>query len=341
MSRLLICGDPGEVHVGAHFLHAARSLGIEAEIFDIRRAYRGPRLAAAVYRRFFGNRPLHLKECGRDLLERVRTFKPRWLMATGIAPIERKVLDEISRCGVETINYLTDDPWNPVHASPWFFEAMPGYGAVFTVRRSNLNDLQNAGCRKVSYLPFAYAPEIHFPPAPSEAEKEGYASDVVFVGGADRDREPYVRELLARGFNTAVYGGYWERFPGTKKACRGMGDARTIRLATASAAVALCLVRRSNRDGNCMRSFEIPAIGTCMLAEDTAEHREIFGREGEAVLYFKDRAEMAEKARRLLDDASGRLRLAEAAHRRIIGGYHTYKDRLSVLIADGGGGSGR
>jgi hypothetical protein len=36
-----------------------------------------------------------------------------------------------------------------------------------------------------------------------------------------------------------------------------------------------------------MRSFEIAAVGGCMLARDIDEHREIFGSEGEAAVYFR------------------------------------------------------
>ena len=63
----------------------------------------------------------------------------------------------------------------------------------------------------------------------------------------------------------------------------------TIRAASASAKVCLCLVRRANRDGHTMRSFEAAAIGGCILAEDTADHREIFGPEDYAARYFRER----------------------------------------------------
>jgi spore maturation protein CgeB len=82
-----------------------------------------------------------------------------------------------------------------------------------------------------------------------------------------------------------------------------------------------------------MRSLEIGAIGGCMLAEDTAEHRELFGPEGEAVLYFASPAEAAAKARRLIPDAPERRRLAAALLARITGGRHTYADRLASMIA--------
>jgi spore maturation protein CgeB len=90
-----------------------------------------------------------------------------------------------------------------------------------------------------------------------------------------------------------------------------------------------------------MRSLEIAAIGGCMLAEDTTEHRELFGAEGEAVLYFGAPAEAATKARSLIDNPAERQRLAAALHARIVGGGHTYRDRLGAMTATATQGAGR
>ena len=69
-----------------------------------------------------------------------------------------------------------------------------------------------------------------------------------------------------------------------------------------------------------------------MLTEDTAEHREIFGPEGESVLYFLSELEMVAKARWLLDRPDERHRLAQAAHAKIRGGEYTYQDRLRQIV---------
>jgi spore maturation protein CgeB len=68
-----------------------------------------------------------------------------------------------------------------------------------------------------------------------------------------------------------------------------------------------------------------------MLVEDTEEHREIFGPDGESVVYFRSIPEMVEKAGRLLASPVERQRLAVAVHSRIMAGNHTYKDRLAAM----------
>ena len=42
------------------------------------------------------------------------------------------MLGAIGRLGIERINFLTDDPWNPAHHAPWFMKALPEYDEVFT-----------------------------------------------------------------------------------------------------------------------------------------------------------------------------------------------------------------
>jgi spore maturation protein CgeB len=69
-----------------------------------------------------------------------------------------------------------------------------------------------------------------------------------------------------------------------------------------------------------------------MLAQDTDEHREIFGPEGEAVVYFRDAKEAARRVRALLCDSSERKRLAASLHRCIVGGAHTYGHRLKTML---------
>jgi spore maturation protein CgeB len=124
----------------------------------------------------------------------------------------------------------------------------------------------------------------------------------------------------------------WDKSPETRKYGRGHAEAGTLRKAFAGAKVALCLIRQANRDGHAMRSFELAAIGACMLVEDTEEHPGIFGEDGTAVVYFDTIPKMLDKLRWLLDHESKRKRLAAAVRRRIVEGPNTYRDRLAKLL---------
>jgi len=326
----MILGNRGGTHVGESFLRAAQDLGLEAKLADAREAMAAPLLLRIFNWRVRGRRPTRLKGFSRNLKAQVVSFRPQWLLCTGIAPCRYQELQAINAMGVHTVNYLTDEPFGAAHRAPWFLEALRHYEHVFSPRRANIRDLVDWGCGRVRYMPFAYDPALHYR-EPSRTPEETW--DAVFVGGADRDRLPYVTAVLDADIPIALYGQYWDRFPCTRAHARGYADPATLRKVTSLAKVAICLVRRANRDGHVMRSFEIPAVGTCMLAEDTDEHREIFGEDGNAVLYFRGAKNLVTRLRWLLDNQEERLRLAQAAHRLVTQGPHTYRDRLLTILS--------
>ena len=160
----------------------------------------------------------------------------------------------------------------------------------------------------------------------------GASSDVLFVGGCDSDRLYLISAIIDAGLDVALFGGYWNRHSKTRSHWRGIADQDTIRSASASTRVCLCLVRRANRDGHVMRSFEAAAIGGCILAEDTADHRELFGTENQTVRYFQTVEQLIQQAKSLVGDAEARRRLSVQLREKLAGGKHTYVDRLSAML---------
>jgi spore maturation protein CgeB len=236
--------------------------------------------------------------------------------------------------GTRRLNFLTDDPWNRWHRAPWFMNALRAYDQVLSPRRANIEDLRRHGCASVAYLPFAYSPRIHFPEAlVTPDEHRDFAADVTFAGGADAERRRVVAALIREGFSVSLYGQYWNWYPETRRFARGHANPATLRRAVAGAKVALSLVRRANRDGHAMRTFELGAMGACMLAEDSEEHRQILGSDGESVLYFRSEEEMIDRMHWLVEHEGERRRLRAAVHARITGGGNTYADRLSAMLS--------
>lgn len=330
--RILIVGDPQPTQLGRHLLDAAHALGLEAQVADIGAAYRGSGLRRRLLWRFRGHRPARLRPFGGELLGLVRQFRPDVVLATGLAPIEAAVLEAIGVDGIRRINFLTDDPWNPVHRAPWFLATLPHYDHVWSPRHANLHDLRLSGVRRIDYLPFAYNPQVHWVDVPTADDRGAYDVDVLLAGGADADRVAWLAPIIRAGFTVALYGGYWNRYGATRRHARGFLDAAGLRTATVSARVCLGLVRRANRDGHSMRTFEVPAMGGCLLAERTSDHERLFGRDGECVLYADTPANAISHIRWLLDHPGERERLAAAAHTLVTEGAHAYRDRLAVML---------
>ncbi len=328
---LVIVGHGGEEHVGSHLLHAAAELGVRAEFADVRRADGGPVMQRLSWR-VRDHRPARFERFNREVRELCGRFRPGLLLATGIAPLSSESLAEIGALGTRRVNLLTDDPFNPAHRTRWFIEALMQYDEVLSTRRANMGELGRAGCRKVGYAPFAYAPHLHFEPALGEERRRELESDVIFAGGADSDRVPYIAALDRAGLRVGLYGGYWDRYPETRELTRGLQPPGMVREAIAAAKIALCLVRRANRDGTCMRTFEAPAIGAAMLVEKTDEHVELFGPDRTNVVYFDTIDEMVARAGELARDENERNRLRRAAQRLITSGGHSYRDRLASIL---------
>jgi hypothetical protein len=333
LSRIILVGNPDEVHVGAHLRNAAATLGVEAHFFDSTRAFEAPGWRRRVDWWTRGRRPTRLREFSDGVVRAAQELRPGAVLTTGIAPVDAAALRVLRGLGVLSLNFLTDDPWNPAHRAPWFMDALAQYDWVFSPRQANLADLASLEGPRVHYLQFAYAPEVHFPERlSSEAERRRYEADVMFAGGADADRVALVSTLTDHGLQVALYGGYWDKDAATRPHARGFVDAAGLRKATNGAAVCLCLVRRANRDGHSMRTFEIPAMDGCLLIEDTTEHRALFGEEDQAVVYFRSADEAASQAAALVNDEARRRRLAAASYRLVTAGPHTYADRLSELL---------
>jgi spore maturation protein CgeB len=326
--KLLIIGYSQAGQMGNYLASAAEKLGLDYRIMDMGKAEAGTRIAQSVYWRFRDRRPAKLAHFAAQVLATCVEMKPDIVLTTGIrVPLERSHLEKIRELGTTVINYSTDDPWNPILHSKWFTLAIPSYDVVFTPRRANLDEFFRCGVRAIHYMPFAYDPLIHkrWP----ESMPSGAPSDVLFVGGCDDERLPLISALGEAGFKLALFGRYWNHHSKTRPYWRGVADQDIIGAASATAAICLCLVRRANRDSHVMRSFEAAAIGGCILAEDTADHRELFGP---AAYYFQTIPEMVQQAKILRADADLRRRLALALSERMAGRKDTYADRLAEML---------
>ena len=206
--------------------------------------------------------------------------------------------------------------------------AIPEYDVVFTPRQANMPELSRMARGRVAYLPFGYAPRF-FHPLPDAGP---ILHDVLFAGGADQDRASYLGPLIDAGLQVGLYGAYWERFAETRSAGRGYAAPEDLSALIARSHVCLCLVRQANRDGHCMRTFELAAAGACIVADDTPEHRAIYGPDGDAVAYASSNAQAVKLCRELIASPSSRQRMTSNVLRLVSEGCHTYTHRLSTLL---------
>jgi hypothetical protein len=315
--------------MGNYLCSAAQELGICYKILDVAEAETHNKWMQRYYWRLRGKRPAKLSTFAEQTIDECCLFRPSLVLTTGNrAPLEGKHLDRLRALGCTVANYSTDDPWNPVLHAPWFVKALPHYDVVFTPRHANMGDFRSSGTKRIHYLPFGYDPEVH-------NRRDGSVSgqavcDLMFVGGCDDERFALINALAQSGLQLALFGQYWNTHSETRRFWRGVADQTTICEASATASIILCLVRRANRDGHVMRSFEAAAIGGCILAEDTADHRLLFGEDG--ARYFTSISELVLAAKALVADSSLRKRLACRLRERMTERKDTYADRLNQIL---------
>jgi spore maturation protein CgeB len=331
---VLLVSVGGESQIGTFFTSALKELRWPYAYVD-ENTYRTFGLADGLSYHLFDKRPLRYRKFNHDLVDIARRFQPTLLLVTKGLFVSPNILDTIKRStGAVLINYATDDPFNCKASSRELVRAIPMYDIYLCTKTAIMEDVRAMGCPHVSFVPFGYDPELHFPEASQTIrEAEKYRSDVVFIGGADEDRYPFFEALIEAipTVDLRLYGGYWERNPRLKAYASGYVSGREYRLAMSGAKIAPCLVRRANRDGHVMRSFEIPACRTFMLSERTKEHALLF-TEGEDVDCFSTPRELAEKVRYYLRHEDERLRMAESAYKKVTSGSNTYKDRLMQIV---------
>jgi hypothetical protein len=305
-------------------MQAADKLRITYRVMSPALAFDAPWLISKVNWHLRGRRPSRLEQFGKRAVELCTSIEATHLVATGIAPMPGAALRALRKAGVRVVNWLTDDPWNAAHQAPWFIETIPEYDVVFTPRTAVIDDLRSAGARAVELMPFAYCSACHFP-----AKKYEERNVVSFVGGADSDRVRYINALIDADINVELYGGYWKSKRAFSDSARGFVDTAGYRAVVAGTAVSLCLVREANRDTHVMRSYELPAMRACILAQDTPDHRTLFG---DSVRYFTGVSDIAQQARALLRDQAERERMAVAVYSRVVRPDNSYYSRLQKLL---------
>jgi spore maturation protein CgeB len=141
--------------------------------------------------------------------------------------------------------------------------------------------------------------------------------------------------LISAGLRVRVFGPHWDRFAAGRKfanLARGPVLGAQYALAIAAAKIGLVFLSKRNRDQYTRRCFEIPAIGTMMLAPRTDELRSLFEEDRDAV-YFSSVDELVTKARIYAADDERRHVIAANGRRRCIADRHHLVGRAHEFLA--------
>lgn len=285
------------------------------------------------------------------LLDAVSMERPDAVIVDNSKVMRRATLAALRALGVRCLCHYTPDDVMGRHNLSWPLKAsFPDWDVFFTTKTFNVPELEAAGVRNVVLIGKAYDAEIHRPMSRDEVGAEYEQFDLVFAGSQELERRNSINALAEAGLRVVVYGGAVGGW------CRaGLHDRVTLRdakfahdytCALHHGKIALCFLRKINRDRITQRTMEIAAMGRPMLAEKTDEHDAHFV-DGREYVGFTTDDDLIDKAVALLANATRRATIAKAALERCrMSGYSNDQraqqmlsvigDKLAALTAETG-----
>ncbi len=246
-----------------------------------------------------------------------------------------ETLKKIQSTGVFTVNYNADHPFefaSEGSGNQRIAASIPNYDLHLTYSHR----IQSQMSAQFPDLPIEVVPFGHDVNDESfrqiRKEEPPEINRVCFVGNPDLKRSNLIKDLVSASIPVDVFGAKWNRYLKSHEQLRIHGQAngealyRTIRRYR----VQLNILRSHNLDSHNMRSFEIPACGGIMLAEDSIEHRDFFAG-GDEAFFFQSANTLIDMAETLLRERPEKIdAVRRAARERCrISGY-SYEDRAEA-----------
>lgn len=292
------------------FQHAFQSLGYDVTTFNIKQNFI---FGLPQNYRLFA--PLNSYLGNRALINVVKKHEPDcifFLKADIITPATLRTIKKISPA--KLVHFYPDNPfslWNS-NANANVLRALPLFDHFLIWSKMLIPALESAGCKTVSYLPFAYDETIFEQELTiSNTERERYAADVSFIGTWEPERAWWLSKLRTRmpHLNLAIWGNGWEheRKNNLTNCIKGPAlyppeSLKAFRCST----INLNFIRRQNMTSHNMRTFELPASKSFMLTQHSHEQCHELFKENVSIACFESIDELIEKITFYLHNAAER-----------------------------------
>lgn len=336
--KLLYFGPQWDGSTSLQRLHAFQQLdGVEAIGIDSGAQVGGP---SSLWRRLRWKLrlPVDVLAENERLIDAVATHHPHIVVVDNSKVIRQETLERLRNLAATRLVYYTPDDITARHnLSLPLKRSLPHWDVVCTTKTFNVPELAALGVCRPLLVGKAYDTALHRPMEAAQVGPDYERFDAVFVGTYERERCTSINALAEAGFSLVVFGedkGGWRRahlHPAIELRSSVFGQDYVA--AWHAARVALCFLRKINRDRITQRTMEIAAIGRPMVAERTDEHDHHF-EHGREYLGFRSDRELVEHVRQMLEDDSRRLAISAAARQRCVrSGYSTLHRARQMLGA--------
>jgi spore maturation protein CgeB len=342
--KILIVGAWAWLQYEKGFAEGLRNNGVEVSALSVSNFFRGylGRLQQIIP--FPGPALLRLN---RAIVDTVDEQKPDLVFFWRPTHVLPKTISKLTRMGFKTASYNNDDPFGPnIHGNVpwhhhflwhWYCKCLPLFNYNFFYRKINCAEARVFGAMHAEVLLPYFMPWQNHPVQLSEADRQVYETEVVFVGHYEPDgREDSIRALVNAGIRVKLWGGhYWSRAVlgdlydnlAPIEVAEGVAYGKAL----CGAKICLCFLSKLNRDTYTRRCFEIPAYGKVMLAERTDDLIQFF-KEDEEACFFSSQEELVRKVKWLINNPNIRESIAQAGLRRVWKDGHDVTSRSNKFL---------
>jgi len=263
-----------------------------------------------------------------------------WLdKAITIKPETIKNIKKISK-RIKIVGYSPDNMGRFINRSFYFTRSLKFYDHFYTTKSHGVKEFKKYGVKKVFFVNNSFDPHTHKKIFLNK-KKNRFKASVGFIGTWEKNRAKIMNFIAHSGINIKWWGSVSNRHYLLQKLYHDdnitkfnstlLGKDYTK--AINSFDIAICFLRKDNKDFQTTRSVEIPACGTFMMAERTKEHQSLF-KEGVEAEFFSSKEELLEKIRYYLENKDKRNQIARAGRKRCEkSGYSNDKVIKKILLS--------
>jgi len=284
--------------------------------------------------------PPDLSEINSRILSAVDTGRFGVLWVDGGRKLNQSTLIRAKNTKPQLIicHYNSDNAFGRLHAH-WrsFRSTISMYDFHFVPTAGNVENYTKAGAKRVLRLKRGYCSMSHRPTSLTDADRDRYDSDILFIGHWEPEREEKIASLIKAGFRVKVIGKkrqwIWGRQWRIIKSCFHQGPVKGLEYTKALCAtkIALNFYSRWNVDTENSRMYEIPACGAFMLCERNEDSVQVFS-EGKEAEFFSSEEELISKSGYYLNHSSEREAVALSGYTRCTTSGYDYVSRMKWML---------
>jgi spore maturation protein CgeB len=327
----------GSLPIAEYVNRACRSIGINSSYVNLSRYYPSFTSFDTFLKRKESKSNLEnqfVELMSELVMQIVEEKKIDILISVAQAPLTTKVLEKCREKGVITAHWFMED----VDRFPAWKQIAKYYDYFFVIQKGEaIKMIEDAGGKKVHYLPLACDPEVHTQVSLTSEEKEEFGSEVSFLGAGYNNRRYVFSKLADMDFK--IWGTEWpDVLPFSRLVQRKGARIPVSEYVKIFNSSQINLNLHSSQERNGIdptgdfinpRTFELAACKSFQLVDKRSLLGELFSED--ELVTFENESELKDKIKYFLSNPDERIPYIENAYRKVLS-EHTYAHRVKSML---------